>query len=196
MIILVVYMFTIESDVSAMSEVKKSKFIAIIKKIDNELEVKDILNNIKKEYIGAKHYTYAYIIGNIKKVSDDKEPSGTAGMPILNVLEKKQLTNIICVVVRYFGGVLLGAPGLVRAYSNSVITCLENADIIPLIEYEIYNITFSYYLEKEINYLLKGFLILEKNFDENIKYKIKVPKKSVDLLEKLHNFAIEIKKSD
>lgn len=98
--------------------VKKSKFIGYYYSIDNILEVKDILEYIKKEHKKARHIPYAYIINNNIKRSDDKEPSGTAGIPIYTVLEKKKLNNVLVIVVRYFGGIKLGAGGLFRAYMD------------------------------------------------------------------------------
>ncbi len=107
-------------------EIKKSKFIALLYKIDSVDEVKTILESLKKEHKKAKHFPYAYKIDlNIKK-SDDKEPSGTAGLPILNVIEKNSLNNTLIVVIRYFGGIKLGAGGLLRAYSNAARNVIKS----------------------------------------------------------------------
>lgn len=100
-------------------EVKKSKFIAYYYEISSEDEIDIILDNIKKEHKKARHIPYAYKLFNTAKKSDDKEPGGTAGSPILNILEKNNLNNSLIVVVRYFGGIKLGAGGLIRAYSNA-----------------------------------------------------------------------------
>lgn len=100
-------------------EVKKSKFIAYYYKIDNLEQVSEILNNLKKEHKKAKHFPYAYKLDNLVKKSDDKEPNGTAGSPILNILEKNNLNNTLIIVIRYFGGIKLGAGGLIRAYSTA-----------------------------------------------------------------------------
>lgn len=100
-------------------EIKKSKFMAFYYKVDTVEEVNEILNIIKKEHKKARHIPYCYKIGNIIKKSDDKEPSNTAGTPILNIIEKNNLDNCIILIVRYFGGIKLGAGGLIRAYSNS-----------------------------------------------------------------------------
>jgi uncharacterized YigZ family protein len=112
---------------------KKSKFIAHIYVVSSENEVQEILATIKKEYKDAKHIVYAYRLldnGQIKaKYTDNKEPQGTAGRPILYLLEQKNLTNILAIVVRYFGGTLLGKGGLVRAYSNSVKNAIEGANL-------------------------------------------------------------------
>lgn len=100
-------------------EIKKSKFIALLYEVETVDEISDILNNLKKEHKKAKHFPYAYKIDlNVKK-SDDKEPSGTAGAPILNIIERNNLNNSLLVVIRYFGGIKLGAGGLLRAYSNA-----------------------------------------------------------------------------
>lgn len=100
-------------------EIKKSKFIAYYYNITNVEEVKLILDELKKEHKKAKHFPYGYNIQNSMKKSDDKEPGGTAGMPILNIITKNNLDNTLIVVVRYFGGIKLGAGGLSRAYGNS-----------------------------------------------------------------------------
>lgn len=109
-------------------EIKKSKFYGYSYKIDKVEDVKQILDNLKKEHKKATHICYAYKIINgaeFVKFSDDGEPSGTAGKPIFNVIDKKKLNNILVVVVRYFGGVKLGAGGLVRAYTNCASELLK-----------------------------------------------------------------------
>lgn len=100
-------------------EIKKSKFYGFLYEINNENEVKDILNTLKKEHKKAKHIVYAYKIGNIEKKYEDKEPSNTAGKPILDLINIKELNNTLIVVVRYFGGVILGTGPLTRAYSKT-----------------------------------------------------------------------------
>jgi len=100
-------------------EIKKSKFMAYYYNVENIEEVKIVLEQLKKDHKKAKHFVYAYNINNYMKKSDDKEPGGTAGMPILNIITKNNLNNTLIVVVRYFGGIKLGAGVLTRAYSNS-----------------------------------------------------------------------------
>ena len=100
-------------------EIKKSKFIAYYYQITTIEEVTIILETLKKEHKKAKHFPYAYQINNNLKKSDDKEPAGTAGLPILNIILKNNLNNTLIVVVRYFGGIKLGSGGLIRAYMNS-----------------------------------------------------------------------------
>lgn len=104
---------------SSQIEIKKSKFISYYYQIDNIDEVKMILEDLRKEHKKAKHIVYAYKFDNTAGKSDDKEPSGTAGLPLFNILEKNNLNNKMLVVVRYFGGIKLGAGPLSRAYGNA-----------------------------------------------------------------------------
>jgi len=167
---LVIYMFTIEKKIENEIIINKSKFITYLYKVNNIDEINNILDNLKKEYKDATHHCYSYVIGNIKRFNDDGEPSHTAGMPMLNVLENKKLDNVLAVVIRYFGGIKLGAGGLVRAYTNSVSEAVNKANIIPIIkEYKI-RIEFDYNNVNNINYILKDYKITYKEFDENIIY--------------------------
>ena len=99
--------------------IKKSKFIAYYYKVNSLEEIENILDNLKKEHKKARHIPYAYKIDNLVKKSDDKEPGNTAGLPIYNIIEMKNLNNILIAVVRYFGGIKLGAGPLTRAYANA-----------------------------------------------------------------------------
>ncbi len=115
---------------------KKSRFICILNPSSDTNEVEQILASIRKQYPGARHYCYAYRIKSdgsiIEKYSDDGEPNSTAGVPMLNVLKQQEMENVLAVVVRYFGGTLLGTGGLVRAYSGAVIQSLDLAEIISM----------------------------------------------------------------
>ena len=168
--------------------IKNSKFIANIYKISNS-NINDYLDNIKKEYPKATHYCYAYIYNDIKKSSDDGEPTNTAGMPLLNVLEKENLNNILVIVVRYFGGIKLGAGGLIRAYTKSLTEALKQAKYINLESGYKITISFDYNNEKQVNYLLEDSNIIEKEYKDKIKYQVLVNK---NILEKLHNYDYEI----
>ena len=106
-------------------EIKKSKFVAYYYHVDSVEEVKELLLLLRKEHKKAKHFPFAYHINQLIKKSDDKEPSGTAGSPILNILEKEQLNCALIVVVRYFGGVKLGTGGLSRAYGNAARNVIQ-----------------------------------------------------------------------
>ena len=145
-------MYSIDSDVTNEYVINKSKFITKLYYVDNVEEVASVLNKVKSEYSLANHYCYAYIINNISKSSDDKEPSGTAGIPILNVLLKNNLNNILCIVVRYFGGIKLGAGGLVRAYTNSVSSALLQSALFSAVFNSIDEYAPSTYIEWSIAY--------------------------------------------
>ncbi len=138
---------TIKEDGQVQEEIKKSRFICHIKRVTTEDEAREFINTIKKEHYKATHNCSAFIIGeksDIKRISDDGEPSGTAGVPMLTVLEKKGLTNVVAVVTRYFGGIKLGAGGLIRAYSGSVANALKEIGIVEVKEQEGLKITLTY----------------------------------------------------
>lgn len=107
-------------------EIKKSKFIGLYYEVTTIEEITQILASLKKEHKKARHIPYAYKINNNVKKSDDKEPSGTAGLPILNIIEKNNLNNCLIIVIRYFGGIKLGAGGLIRAYSSAAKEAIKN----------------------------------------------------------------------
>ena len=110
-------------------EIKKSRFITYLYNLENEEEVNKIVTNIRDEHKKARHVVYVYKINNTAKINDDGEPKGTAGMPIFNVIEKNNLNNVLIVVVRYFGGIKLGAGGLFRAYSKSASEIIKKLGI-------------------------------------------------------------------
>ena len=126
--------YTIKNNCQAEVTEKKSKFIANIFYVENEKEAEDIIKETKKKYHDARHNCLAYRIMEdeniIEKQSDDGEPSGTAGSPMLEILKGKNLCNILIIVTRYFGGILLGTGGLVRAYSDATIQAIQNAEKI------------------------------------------------------------------
>lgn len=125
---------TIKENVSAEIVEKKSKFIADIIYVQTAQEAEEHINKIKRKYFDAKHHCFAYSImttdGIVNKSSDDGEPSGTAGAPILNIINKNELINVLVVVTRYFGGILLGTGGLVRAYSQSTLEAINKASFV------------------------------------------------------------------
>lgn len=126
----------LEKELSAEIVEKKSRFIATLFYVNSVEEAEEKIKIIKKRYYDAKHNCFAYIVNDdkvfIKKSSDDGEPSGTAGAPMIEILEKQGLANLLIVVTRYFGGILLGTGGLVRAYSDSLKKALEKATIVEL----------------------------------------------------------------
>lgn len=165
--------------------INKSKFICKLIKINNEEDIKETLNYIKNEYKDATHYCYSYILDNVKRFNDDGEPNGTAGMPILNVLENNELNHILCVVIRYFGGIKLGAGGLVRAYTKAVTKVLEVSDIITLIEGQKIIIEFNYNKVKLIDNILKDVEIIDKEFNDNIIYTLLISNQKFNELENI-----------
>jgi len=181
-------MKTIKDNIISELIVKNSRFITLLIKIDNP-DISNIISNIKNTYPKATHYCYGYIYNDIKKSSDDGEPGGTAGLPILNVLEKENLNNILVVVVRYFGGIKLGAGGLVRAYTKSVTESLKIANYTNLEEGYKIELEFDYSEEKQINYILNNSNIIDKEYNENIKYIVLIDK---DILDKLSNYKYKV----
>ena len=153
-----------ESVVSNTITIKKSEFITLINKIVSEDDAILDLELINKRFSDATHICYAYVVNNKEKCCDDNEPSGTAGKPILNVIKQKKLTNVLVIVIRYFGGVKLGAGGLVRAYTEAVTECLKKATIIDI--KQMCNISFHIDYDKAFNIYvltnLKYFSILER----------------------------------
>ena len=177
-------MYTIKDNIKNELIIKNSRFITLLYKIKDKEEVDNLLQEAKITYPKANHYCYAYKIGtNIKKTSDDKEPSGTAGLPMLNILEKEDITNILAITIRYFGGIKLGAGGLVRAYSKSVKEALRKIEIIELVPGIICNITIPYQLEKETIKEIGEQNIISKTYLEQITYQARL-KETSPLLEK------------
>ena len=175
-------MKSIKEDVTNKIEINKSIFITELIKVKNKDEINLYLDNIRNKYKDATHYCYAYIIDDYKKSSDDGEPGGTAGVPIMDTLNKVDLNYILCVVIRYFGGIKLGAGGLVRAYRKSVSEALSKTNTNELINgYEI-TIETTYDKQKEIEYILKDHF--KKEYKENIIYTIECNEETKKLLEK------------
>ena len=162
---------SIENESIAEIIVKKSKFIATLYEANSKDEAEKILQDIRKKYFDAKHHCYAYIIEKIEKCSDDGEPSGTAGAPLLALLKSANLTNVIIIVTRYFGGILLGTGGLVRAYTESAKNAIENAKIVCK-DYGVqFEIEISYNNLKEIQFICKNLdiSIIKIEYQENVK---------------------------
>lgn len=151
---------TIDSPSEGIFKDKGSKFLAFAYPLTDESKVKNIVQNLKKEHHSARHHCFAFKIGNQGeqyRANDDGEPSGTAGRPILGQLNSYNLTNILVVVVRYFGGTLLGVSGLINAYKNATIEALENASIVEKIIETHYQLRFDYPLQNTVMKVLKDF---------------------------------------
>ena len=160
----------IREEISHSITVERSRFIAYIKPVFNEDEYKAYLKEIRKKHYDATHVCSAFVCGNIRRSSDDGEPSGTAGAPILNVLEKKGLDHTCCLVVRYFGGIKLGAGGLIRAYGNAASEALKEAVIVEDVIYPRYSMELPYDLANRLdNILLKNTLLYTKEYDEKVR---------------------------
>ena len=172
---------TIKEDGQVQEEIKKSRFICHAKRVYSEEEARDFITAIKKEHYKATHNCSAFIIGErseIKRTSDDGEPSGTAGVPMLGVLENHNLTNICVVVTRYFGGIKLGAGGLIRAYAGSVALAVKEIGIIEIKEQVGIAIQMSYTQYQEYNNFLKEHTLMEldTNFTDQVDTMIYVDK--------------------
>ena len=172
---------TIKEDGQVQEEIKKSLFICHAKRVYSEEEARDFITAIKKEHYKATHNCSAFIIGErseIKRTSDDGEPSGTAGVPMLGVLENHNLTNICVVVTRYFGGIKLGAGGLIRAYAGSVALAVKEIGIIEIKEQVGIAIQMSYTQYQEYNNFLKEHTLMEldTNFTDQVDTMIYVDK--------------------
>ena len=164
---------TIKEDGQVQEEIKKSRFICHAKRVYSEEEARDFITAIKKEHYKATHNCSAFIIGErseIKRTSDDGEPSGTAGVPMLGVLENHNLTNVCVVVTRYFGGIKLGAGGLIRAYAGSVALAVKEIGIIEIKEQAGIAIQMSYAQYQEYSNFLKehNLMELETTFTDQI----------------------------
>ena len=172
---------TIKDDGQVQEEIKKSRFICHAKRVYSEEEARAFITAIKKEHYKATHNCSAFIIGErseIKRTSDDGEPSGTAGVPMLGVLENHNLTNVCVVVTRYFGGIKLGAGGLIRAYAGSVALAVKEIGIVEIKEQAGIQIQMSYAQYQEYGNFLKehNLMELETNFTDQVETIIFVDK--------------------
>jgi len=162
-----------------------SKFIAFAFPIASEADIKAIVNKLKTEHTKANHHCWAMRLSpdrSVFRVNDDGEPSGTAGRPILNALLSHNLTNILIVVVRYFGGTLLGVPGLINAYKNAAEEAIKAADIIEKVVTDVYSIRFDYALMNEVMRVVKqeGLEVLRQLSDERCELHVGVRKSHVE----------------
>ena len=178
---------TIKEDGQVQEEIKKSRFICHAKRVYSEEEARDFITAIKKEHYKATHNCSAFIIGErseIKRTSDDGEPSGTAGAPMLGVLENHNLTNVCVVVTRYFGGIKLGAGGLIRAYAGSVALAVKEIGIIEIKEQTGIAIQMSYAQYQEYNNFLKehNLMELDTNFTDQVDTMIYVDKEEKETI--------------
>lgn len=167
---------------------KKSKFICHLFTVKSQEEAAEFIKAEKKKYYDAKHHCYAYVYGddgaNVK-CSDDGEPSGTAGRPMLDILQKEGVTDILCVVTRYFGGTLLGTGGLVRAYSSALKDALEQSEFNNETEAVIAKYAFPYNFDAKISSYLreKDIKVLETDYSENVEITIVIPEEKYQTID-------------
>lgn len=171
--------YTIDKEYSCEIIIKKSRFISYLFNVNSQEEAQNVLKQIRKKHYDATHNCYAYIIKDndqtLIKSSDDGEPGGTAGIVIYEVLKKNNLTNIICIVTRYFGGIKLGAGGLVRAYSQSTAEALKQVPEFTKIETKIIMIIeFNYDLIHLIDKNMNDCTLLNKEFNTYVRYTYEV----------------------
>lgn len=181
---------------------KGSRFLAFAYYVSNEDEIKTHLEILRKDYYDARHFCYAYILGKEKaqfRANDDGEPNGTAGLTILNQIKSKNLTNILVVVVRYFGGTKLGASGLVSAYKIATQEALNNARIIEKIVEQQISIQFEYLQMNEVMKVIKDFNLILKsqNFDNQCSIELFVREGLVGVVKekfsKIKNLRLDLK---
>lgn len=182
---------TIDKNNSAEYVEKKSRFIADIIKVGSIEEAKIALNDIKKKYHDAKHHCFAYRVLEDNSISerqsDDGEPSGTAGMPLLNILQKKEIVNCIIIVTRYFGGILLGTGGLTHAYNEAGILALEKCYLKKYsYGYEL-EVVVKYESNEEFKYLCNknNFKIIKTDYTDSVKYILELTENQYEIFKKI-----------
>ena len=174
---------TVVGETESASVIERSKFICLIKGIENETEVKEFIAAARKKYPLATHYYYAYVAdedGLNQKFSDDGEPHGTAGQPMLNALKVRGVSKTVAVVVRYFGGVKLGTGGLTRAYDGAVNAALDIADIRTVYTAEFYKLTLSYAQYKKFSALSGDFAVSGVEYGDGVVVKVAVKKEKAE----------------
>jgi len=173
--------YTVSKPSESLYIVKKSKFISNVVPVNGAKEAEDHLEKFRKKYWDATHNVYAYSIGlkgELQRFSDDGEPSGTAGKPVLEVIKSTDVKNVLIVVTRYFGGIHLGASGLIRAYSESASRGLKNSKIVKKIKCDVFEITTDYNMLGKLQWELnqKDLIIKDIKYAEDVKMEINVPK--------------------
>lgn len=191
---------TIKENVTEQIIEKKSKFIAKLYYVENQKEIDNIIKDVKKQYFDARHHCIAYrLIENnsiIEKANDDGEPSGTAGAPMLKILQNNNLCNVLIIVIRYFGGILLGTGGLVRAYSESLQKAIEKADKIEKQEGREISLEIDYSDYEKLKYFceINKIEISNVEYKENIICNLEILEGQIDkILEYLELKSIKIK---
>ena len=190
---------TIQNDVETEITEKKSKFIAKLFYVESQEEIDKIIKNIKKQYFDARHHCIAYrVLQNgviVEKANDDGEPSGTAGAPMLKILQSNNLCNVLIIVIRYFGGILLGTGGLVRAYTKSLQEAIELADKVIKCEGIGLELEIEYPEFEKLKYYCEKSKINIENvrYAENVKCELEILETQIDkIIEELKLKGIKI----
>ncbi len=177
---------TVEFESSDYFVEKKSKFIGYAKPVSTQDEAVEFINTIKSKHWDATHNVYAYVLrdNNTQRYSDDGEPSGTAGVPVLDVILKENVTDVCVVATRYFGGTLLGAGGLVRAYSHTSKIALDAAHIITMANCQIYLVIVDYSFYDRLNVLLSDFgaNVIKSDFSTSVSVEFSIKEDTSELL--------------
>jgi uncharacterized YigZ family protein len=178
---------TVEQPAEGIFRDKGSKFIAYIYPFSAEAEIKPILQKLKAEHPKARHHCWAYRLGmdtGNYRINDDGEPAGTAGRPILNSLFSAELTNVFVVVVRYFGGTLLGVPGLINAYKSATIDVIANSKIVEKTENTVFSVRCDYLQLNQVMHIIKetALVVKSQSFDLECSFLLEVRKATADIL--------------
>lgn len=178
---------TIVSSAEGSYKEKGSKFLSFAFPVKNVDEINQILARYRKQYYDARHICYAYMLGSAKnewRANDDGEPSGTAGRPILGQINSFELTNVLVIVVRYFGGILLGTGGLITAYKEASMDALEQANIVEQTIDEVFTVEFDYLLMNEVMRVIKEInpLVLDQSFDNMCAMKLSIRQSDAEKL--------------
>jgi len=195
---------TIDASAEGLYKEKGSRFIALAFPVRSEAEVKDILSELRRSYHDARHHCYAYVLGYDKstfRINDDGEPSGTAGKPIYGQILSSDLTNVLIVVIRYFGGILLGVSGLIRAYKLAAKDAIDKAKIVEKTVNDVYTIAFDYNAMNQVMKCLKEYEVafINQQFDLSSSITFSVRKKFSDkiyeTLKKVEDLKINYEKT-
>ncbi|MBR5991914.1 MAG: YigZ family protein [Clostridia bacterium] len=177
--------FTIEKQAQDEFTEKRSRFIGYAKPVTTEAEATAFIEEIKKKHWDAKHNVYAYVLreGNTARYSDDGEPQGTAGVPTLDVLKKQNITDCVVVVTRYFGGILLGGGGLVRAYSHAAALALQAAGVVEKRSFTVCETTVDYNTYGRLPALIADFSgkVTDTDFIDTVKVSFLIPDELIDV---------------
>ena len=175
---------TVKSAAEALIVEKKSKFIATVRPVTSDEEAQNFLSEMRSKYSDATHNVYAYVIdeNNIFRYSDDGEPSGTAGMPVLDTIRKEGLVDVAVVVTRYFGGTLLGTGGLVHAYGAACREGLLAAEIITRVLCDIVTVKVDYTLVGKLQYMIQedGYILEDTIYDNEVTFRVCLKKEQID----------------